>query len=298
MSSADGCFNETTQDGAPTAIDVDVNGIKIACLDWGGAGPAVVLLHPNGFCAGLYEPVAQALTEVARPVAIDLRGHGRSDAPAGIDSYNFDKMAADVIFVLDALGIKQAAGVGGSLGGAVAVVVDQLDPHRWSRLLLAEPVAFDLSQMPIKGPNPMAEAALRRRPTFDNRAAMYAHYAQREPLSQLAPEALDAYVRWGSVVDDEGAHLACAPAIEALIFEAASEPDGAGLAWAHLDQLSCPTTIVAGSESFLPNMFGMQAARANAELVVTPGGHFVLHEDTARGVDLIAQHALAIEIPQ
>ena len=207
-------------------------------------------------------------------------------------------MAADVIAVLDSLNIDQAAGVGGSLGGAIAVVVDQLDPNRWSRLLLAEPVAFDLAQMPMDGPNPMAEAARRRRPTFDSRDAMYAHYAKKEPLSELSPESLDAYVRWGSKVDDAGAHLACTPEIEALIFEAASEPGGASLAWAHLDQLSCPTTIAAGSESFLPNMFEMQATRANAELVVTSGGHFVLHEDTARSVDLIAKHALAIDIPQ
>jgi pimeloyl-ACP methyl ester carboxylesterase len=77
-----------------------------------------------------------------------------------------------------------------------------------------------------------------------------------------------------------------------MIFEVSAKPRGAPDAWDHLAHISCPTTIVAGENTFLPDIFAAQAERAHAALVVVSGGHFVLHENTARGADLIAQYAL------
>ncbi len=94
------------------------------------------------------------------------------------------------------------------------------------------------------------------------------------------------------VEDADGVRLACRPEVEATVFEVSTGPDGAAAAWEHLTQLSVPTTVVAGSATFLPDVFADQATRAEATLVTVPGGHFVLHEDTERGVDLIARHAL------
>lgn len=278
----------------PDLVDVEVApDVRIRVLDWGGSGPAVVLLHPNGFCGGLYEPVAEGLRSVARPIAVDLRGHGRSSAPPGAERYAFEQLAADVVAVLDHLGLRGVAGVGGSLGGAVAVLVDRLDPGRWSRLVLAEPVAFPLAGEAAGSDNPMAAGARRRRARFPDRAALVDAYRDRPPLSQLAPEALEAYARWGTVEDGDGLHLACHPEVEATVFEVSTGPAGAVVAWDHLPRLAAPTTILAGQDTFLPDVFAEQATRAGAELVTVPGGHFVLHEDTARGVELIVRHALA-----
>ncbi len=277
----------------PKRIDVAVApGIHLRVLDWGGNGPAVVLLHPNGFCAGLYEPIARRLGAVARPIAIDLRGHGASSAPPDPADYTFTKLAADVVEVLDQLELRGVAGVGGSLGGAVAVLADRHDPGRWSRLLLAEPIAFPITQTPPHVENPMAAAARRRRRTFNTREDMLESYRHRDPLSQLSADALDAYVRWGTVQDGDGVHLACEPEIEATIFDVSATPAGAPDAWAHLANLSCPATIMAGRDTFLPDIFAAQAEQANAELLTVPGGHFVLHEHTDRGADLIARYAL------
>ena len=267
-------------------------GITIRVLDWGGDGPPVVLLHPNGFCGGLYEPIAHVLAPAVRPIAIDLRGHGASTAPDHPGAYRFENLALDVLAVLDHLDLTTAAGVGGSLGGAVAVLVDRLDPQRWTRLLLAEPVAFPTDAFPHQGENPMAAAARRRRQTFASRSEMTANYRSKEPLSQLAPEALDAYIRWGTTIDAAGVHLACRPEIEAAIYEISAAAAGAIDAWNHLPNLSCPSTILAGEHTVLPDVFAAQADRARADLITVPGGHFVLHENTTRGADLIATNAL------
>jgi hypothetical protein len=55
-------------------------------------------------------------------------------------------------------------------------------------------------------------------------------------------------------------------------------------------------SVLAGDRSFIPgDRFGALAARVGVPLVVVPGDHFFLHEDTARGADLIEQHLGLIE---
>ncbi len=58
----------------PAPVVVDHDGLRIAALDWGGDGPPLLLLHPNGFCAGLFDPLARRLRD-------DLPGGG--GRPAG-----------------------------------------------------------------------------------------------------------------------------------------------------------------------------------------------------------------------
>lgn len=274
----------------------------VGVLEWGVDGPPVVLLHPNGFCAGLYEPVAELLRDSARVVAIDLPGHGASTTPRDRSGLGFEAMAAQVLETLDALRIRTASVAGGSLGGAVAILVDKLDPGRWNRAVLAEAVAFPTGP-PTRTANGdadgsrhdgggMAEQARRRRVEFADEAAMVASLARRPPLSELAPEALAAYARWGTVPSPGGIRLACDPDTEASVFEVSGESGGAQAAWDHLPHLSCPTTVLAGRTSFLPDVFADQARHASATIVLVDGGHFVLHEDTSRGAELIRRHAL------
>lgn len=276
---------------------------EIGVLDWGGDLPPLVLLHPNGFCAGLYEPVGHLLRHEARVVALDLPGHGASHQPVDRRDYAFEAMATRVVGALDHLGIERAAVAGGSLGGAVAIMVDKIDPGRWVRALLAEAVAFpstNFTDRPTatselregREHNAMASGARRRRRTFRDRAEMVDSLSGRSPLSELAPEAMEAYARWGTVDTEDGVRLACTPEVEATIFEVSAETSGAQAAWDHLPKMSCPTTILAGRDSFLPDIFAEQARHAGAPIALVDGGHFVLHEDSARGATLIRSYAL------
>src|SRR2546426_9647931 len=115
---------------APTAPDpprqffVEHDGLRIAALDWGGAPGArpLLLLHPNGFCAGFFHPLARRLRDHFRPVGVDLRGHGATDVPTQPGGLAYARMAADVLAVLDELGLDQVVALGVSLGGGVATV--------------------------------------------------------------------------------------------------------------------------------------------------------------------------------
>src|SRR5438067_11701794 len=86
-----------------------------------GSGPLVLLLH--GFPESWYSwrhqlPVLAAAGYHA--VAPDVRGYGRTDAPAPIESYSMRTMLADYLGLLDALGEQTAVIVGHDWGAPLA----------------------------------------------------------------------------------------------------------------------------------------------------------------------------------
>lgn len=277
--------------GSPAElVFVERDGLCIRALDWGGTGEPLLLLHPNGFGAGVFEPLALALRGDFRPVAVDLRGHGGTGSPGDASGFAYAEHAADVVAVLDALAITAAVACGQSLGGGVTILVDRERPGLLRRVLLCEAIAFPHD--PERGDNPLATVARKRRAVFKDRASIVAAYSRRMPLAAMAPEALEAYVRWGTVEQDDGTvRLACDPEDEATIFEYSTGPRGAPDAWDHLPALAGRAVVAAGTSTDLPGeLFEYQALRAGAEYVQVDGGHFFLQEDTARAATLLRTH--------
>lgn len=101
-----------------------------------GTGPAVVLLHGTSANHAVWEPVADALDDHATVIALDQRGHGRSGKPAS--GYTGKDFAADVVKVLDALGIEKALVAGHSLGGRNAWLVGALHPERATGVVVVD----------------------------------------------------------------------------------------------------------------------------------------------------------------
>ncbi|MGW6917232.1 alpha/beta fold hydrolase [Kitasatospora sp. NPDC054939] len=100
--------------------------------DIAGSGPAVLLLHSTVCDRRMWDPQLPALTAAGhRVVRCDLRGYGETPAP---DCRHND--AEDVVALLDRLGIDQAALVGSSGGGRVALEVAARWPHRVTALAL------------------------------------------------------------------------------------------------------------------------------------------------------------------
>jgi pimeloyl-ACP methyl ester carboxylesterase len=285
----------------PRPVVVEHDGLRHVALDWGGVGEPLVLLHPNGLCAGFFDPLARRLTDTFRVVGVDLRGHGGSEPPHTRDGLQYVPMATDVVAVLDALGIDTCVVVGESLGGGVGAVVDQVSPGRVRHLVLCEGIAFDAHAFP-RGHAPgeggtgnsMADIARARRAVWPDRESVRARYSTRPPFDVVAPEALDAYLRWGFFDRTDGqVELACAPETEAAIFEVTSESGGAVVAFDHLAAMRGRVSVFHGDASYLPEpWFRAQADAAGTDLCSVAGGHFFLQEDTARG-EAIVRAALA-----
>jgi len=84
-----------------------------------GQGPPLVLQH--GFTESVVDWYEAGYVEALKPdyrlILIDARGHGDSDKPHDPDAYVLNRRVADIVAVLDALGIEKALYWGYSMGG-------------------------------------------------------------------------------------------------------------------------------------------------------------------------------------
>ena len=96
--------------------------------------PWLVLIQGMGLSRLGWEPVLRKLRRRFRLVLVDNRGVGHSDRQAG--SFTVADMAADIVAVLDAAGIRRAHVLGASLGGLVAQELAITHPERVDGLVL------------------------------------------------------------------------------------------------------------------------------------------------------------------
>jgi len=100
--------------------------------------PPVVFLHDHGGESRDWFPVMQGLQRNYHLVAPDLRGHGLSAAPEGVEAYDLGLFEGDLGVLLDYLGAELAALVGLGLGGAVALQFAVNQPERVAALCLVD----------------------------------------------------------------------------------------------------------------------------------------------------------------
>ena len=83
-------------------------GDRIHFLDWGGpSGDGVLLIHGLSGSAWAWTPVARRLRALRHVIAMDLRGHGLSDAPT--EGYDPRTFAGEVTAVAEGSGLLDAA---------------------------------------------------------------------------------------------------------------------------------------------------------------------------------------------
>ena len=110
----------------------DSNGVRIRYVDQGRGDP-ILLLHGqanNIETAWIDTGVLADLTKDHRVIAMDARGHGKSDKPHYPKAYGED-MAHDVVRLLDHLKIPRAHIVGYSMGGAINMKLLTMHPERY-----------------------------------------------------------------------------------------------------------------------------------------------------------------------
>jgi len=100
-----------------------------------GQGPWLILSHSLTTDLGMWDLQMPPLLKQFRVLRYDMRGHGRSAAPAG--PYSFDELGGDVLGLMDALGIDRASYVGLSIGGMIGQHLALRAPERFERLVLA-----------------------------------------------------------------------------------------------------------------------------------------------------------------
>jgi pimeloyl-ACP methyl ester carboxylesterase len=122
-----------------TAVDwlgLERDGTRLACLDYGGDGPPVLLLHGLAGHAGEWTDTAAWLTRTHRVLALEQRGHGRSERrPTDVSRAAF---VADAAAAIERLAGGRAAVIGQSLGGHTAFLLAARHPELVGALAVAE----------------------------------------------------------------------------------------------------------------------------------------------------------------
>lgn len=113
---------------------IAADGVRIAFYEvMEGDDPPIVLQH--GFSSSFeHEWVLTGIVETLKPlgrrlIAVDARGHGRSEKPHESSSYGESRMADDVIELVGSLGLERYDLLGYSMGGVIATVVAARDPR-------------------------------------------------------------------------------------------------------------------------------------------------------------------------
>lgn len=108
---------------SPTVQELRVQvapGVRLRVRHTDGTAPPYLLVHGLSSNARLWDGVAVALAAAGhRVAAVDLRGHGESDAPA--EGYSTEQAAADLVAVRTELGLDEPVVAGQSWGGNVVL---------------------------------------------------------------------------------------------------------------------------------------------------------------------------------
>lgn len=233
-----------------------------------GSGTPLLLIHGLGATGTMFQPLLPRLSGRYQAIVPDLRGHGLSQRLPGPDSV--DRLAADVVNLLDLLGVGSCFILGYATGGAVAQQVARDYPTRVRGLALVCSYA-------------RGAATLREQIEARLRPELYRLLGARGMgtlAARRAPASESAFVR-DLLAANHGGRVA--PVARALLtFDSR--------AW--LPQLGCPALVVAGErDTTTPAHHARELARLlpRARLSVLPGaGHWLVktHADDLLGVVL------------
>jgi pimeloyl-ACP methyl ester carboxylesterase len=216
---------------------------RLCYFEWGASdAPPIFLIHATGFHARCWDETVRALPESYRVIAVDMRGHGRSEK-TGLMS-DWAAPAHDIAELVTHLGVKDAIGAGHSMGGHTLVQVAAKRPGVFKRLVLVDPVmmAPEVYAAPSPWPEGVEHPVARRRNSFQSWEEMYDAFKKRSPYSLWRPKVLEDYCRYGLMPKPNatGFELACPPAIEASIYMGSTGTDIYSLA----RRIDVPVTVL------------------------------------------------------
>ena len=142
-------------------MKAEINGINLSYTDQ-GEGTPLVFIHAFPLSSAMWEPQIKPFSQNYRVVAIDLRGHGESDAP--LWHFTLDDYAEDIHALLTHLNIKQATFIGLSMGGYTLFSLYRKFPNSVKAMVLADTRAQADTEEAKAGRFAMAQTAYQSGP--------------------------------------------------------------------------------------------------------------------------------------
>ncbi|MBV8775298.1 MAG: alpha/beta hydrolase [Deltaproteobacteria bacterium] len=186
----------------PTSAFTQINGVKLHYLDWGARTPmpahlgprrlklaskTIVLCHGGSAHCHWWDAVAPQLTDCGRVLALDFRGHGRSQWTS---SYGLATYLDDLTGFIEEHLSRQVVLVGHSMGGEIAMRVAVQSPQLLDALIVvdASPAGLPLTTRLIWRWKRRKQSGLR--PEFPTSEALIKRFRLSPPGHNLNPAEL------------------------------------------------------------------------------------------------------------
>jgi lipase len=263
---------------------VEVSTEQLAVWEWPGADPPILFAHATGFHGRCWDRIIERFPD-RRCLAIDARGHGRSSKHE--PPYSWREFGPDLAAIADRFDIRDAIGVGHSMGGHTTVQCAVLRPETYRALLLVDPTIFPLEY--YGGPAPDASSTHRRKNHWTGPDQMFERFKDRLPFAKWSPGILRDYCDYGLVREGDEYVLACPPAVEASIYENSKTAEAN--IYPEIAVVKQPVVVMRARRTRDPFIFELSASPTSPDLA----RHF------AHGREIIledATHFIAMEHPE
>lgn len=170
---------------------LDVNGLRIHYVDWGGNGKPLVMVHGLDRVARTFDHLAVRLSPAYRVIAIDMRGHGDSGwDPQG--RYLVEDHVGDLEGVVQQLGLRDLVLWGNSTGGRVVQVFAGKHPE-----LVSHVISEDVGpERPRQIADNYAKRVQQEQAGWASQEELLAQLEKTNPRMSLT--VLEPYVRYGT----------------------------------------------------------------------------------------------------
>ena len=265
-------------------------GLTFAVWHWPGSGPPLVFAHATGYHGRIWDRIVRLLPG-RRALAIEARGHGRSDKPA--PPYRWPAFGADLAALATALDLLDAIGIGHSMGGYAVALAASLRPRSFGALLLIDPTIFPPSHYGQAPPD--AAFTLRRRVLWQSPAEMFERFHRRPPFATWKPAILRDYCDHALLPRGGALTLACLPEIEASIYQQSNAADAD--IHGQVGRLAQPAVVLRADTPRIPGSFNLRASPTDPQLASRlPHGRDVVLPGSSHYIPMELPERVAAEI--
>lgn len=184
-------------DRSPHKSDfVNVNGVRLHYLDWGGSGEALLFLTGMGCSAHLFDQIASRFTDTFRVLVLTRRGQGESDHPE--TGYDPTTLIEDIHDFMDVQSIEKAILVGHSFAGVELTHFTEQYPNKVLKLIYLDAVYEGKGRIELFQNDPLKDIQPSEVKDEFESIAEYAAY-----IKYIRP---DLATIWGAVWDESIIH--------------------------------------------------------------------------------------------
>jgi lipase len=276
----------------PELKSITADNQTLAFWDWPGEDPPLIFAHATGFHGRCWDYIIRRFPG-RRRIAVDFRGHGRSSKPSpepnpnSAPAYLWKNFGSDLAAIADSLKLRDAVGIGHSMGGYCTVCAAARRPETYSALLLIDPTIFAEN---LYGTEPPAASfILRRRNVWSSPEEMFARFRDRPPFVRWKPEILRDYCDFGLLPSGHEFVLACPPEVEAAIYGQSKTHEANP--YREIRSIRQPVTVLRAGTARDPAVFDLSASPTAVDLA----SHFVNGRDALLPE---CSHYIAMEAPE